>query len=98
MCCIRQSHDLKSHYCCCCIPIFILVIGLTVLTVFDLIAAISMEDWFTTTISSLLLLCFAVSFFKKDGVYRRHLFHAYLIGFMITLGYAIWFCFFSDKV
>ena len=98
MCCIREGNGGKNHYCCCCIPIWIGVVILTVVTVMDLITAIRIEDWISTAIYSILTLCFVVSFIKKDGAYRSHLYHAYLIGFILTLIYVFYFCFFSGKV
>ncbi len=98
MCCIGSSNDGKNHHCCCCIPIFIGVILLAVLNVLDLMTAISMHDWISTTIYSILTIFFAIALFQKDGPWRSHLFHSYLVGFILTLIYVIYFCFFSGKV
>ena len=97
MCCIRESEDKKSHYCCCCIPIFLCVIGLAVLNGLDLITAISMQDWISTTIYGILMVFFVVGLLIKDGPWRSHLFHSYLVGFILTLIYAIYYCFFSGN-
>ena len=98
ICCIRPSRDGKSYYFCCCIPVVIGIIVLTLVTVMDLIASIQIRDWISSAIYSVLTICFIVSFFKKDRAYRQLLFNAYLIMFVLTLIYVIYFCFFSGNV
>jgi len=96
--CISKISE-HEYKCCCGCPLICGVVIIFVFCLFSLASAITWVDIFGIVVYGILTVWFITSFVRKHSHQtRHHLYHSYLLGFIITLIYTLWYCFFSGDV